>query len=153
MTAAGKTVSRHAAAIIWARQLAIRALKDEWRAQGLKPWDIEASELAKAAKDYLSEHPELIEQAAETVRNHPNYEHSLNGKNVSAREIADERSCTKYSKPNTAAIAQCGVSPKGVSDREGSGAVNRGCTQARAAQWPPRRGSDPPRLSSWLPSG
>jgi hypothetical protein len=32
---------------------------------------LEASDLVKAAKNYLSEHPDLIEQAAETVRNDP----------------------------------------------------------------------------------
>jgi hypothetical protein len=40
----------------------------------------DASDLTKAAKTYLSEHPELIEQAAETVRNDPHYEHSPNAK-------------------------------------------------------------------------
>jgi|RhiMetdeSRZDD1v2_1073273.scaffolds.fasta_scaffold2055744_1 hypothetical protein len=48
---------------IWARELAKREVKAQWRARGLKPWDIEASELAKAARTYLSEHPELIEHA------------------------------------------------------------------------------------------
>jgi type 1 fimbriae regulatory protein FimE len=52
-----------------ARYLAKREVQWRWRAQGIRIWDYEASDLAKAAKAYLSEHPELIEQAAETVRN------------------------------------------------------------------------------------
>ena len=48
---------------IWARQLAKREVKEQWRAQGLKPQYIEPCELARAAKAYLDSHPELIEQA------------------------------------------------------------------------------------------
>jgi hypothetical protein len=60
-----------AATITLARYYAKREVKREWRAQGIRIWDYEASDLAKAAKSYLSEHPVLIEQAAETVRNDP----------------------------------------------------------------------------------
>jgi hypothetical protein len=50
---------------IWARQLAKREVKRQWQRQGLKPQYIEASELAKAAKAYLSEHrDELVTRAA-----------------------------------------------------------------------------------------
>jgi hypothetical protein len=56
-----------------ARWLASKAVKARWAAFGLKVHHIEASELARAARTYLSEHPELIEQAAETVRNHPKF--------------------------------------------------------------------------------
>jgi hypothetical protein len=58
-------------AIMLARYFAKRAVKAAWLKQGLRIWDYEASDLTKAAKSYLSEHPELIEQAAETVRNDP----------------------------------------------------------------------------------
>jgi hypothetical protein len=58
-------------AIVLARYYAKREVQWRWRAQGIRIWDYEASNLAKAAKSYLSEHPELIEQAAETVRNDP----------------------------------------------------------------------------------
>jgi hypothetical protein len=111
-----KATSNLPHAMILARYYAKQAVKADWRKQGLKPQYIEPYELAKAAKSYLSEHPELIEQAAETVPIIRNYEHSLNGKSVSAREIADERSCSNYNEPNTAPLAQRGVSPKGVSD-------------------------------------
>jgi hypothetical protein len=58
-------------AITLARYFAKRAVKAAWVRQGLKPQYIDASDLTKAAKTYLSGHPELIEQAAETVRNDP----------------------------------------------------------------------------------
>jgi hypothetical protein len=57
-------------AITLARYMARKAVKTEWLT-GLRIWDYEASELVKVAKSYLSEHPDLIEQAAETVRNDP----------------------------------------------------------------------------------
>jgi hypothetical protein len=60
-----------AATIIWAHWLAKREVKRLWHSQGLRWQYIEASDLARAAQSYLSEHPELIEQAAETVRNDP----------------------------------------------------------------------------------
>lgn len=49
--------------MILARYYAKQAVKAEWRAQGLKPQYIEPCDLAKAARAYLSEHPELIERA------------------------------------------------------------------------------------------
>jgi len=58
-------------AIVLARSFAKREVKRHWHKQGIRWRDFEASDLAKAAKSYLSEHPELIEQAAETVRNDP----------------------------------------------------------------------------------
>jgi hypothetical protein len=54
-----------------ARWMARKAVKAEWLKAGLRIWDYEASDLTKAAKAYLSEHPDLVEQAAETVRNDP----------------------------------------------------------------------------------
>jgi hypothetical protein len=48
-----------------AHWLARKAIKAQWRAQGLRPY--EASELAKAARAYLDDHPELVEQAKATL--------------------------------------------------------------------------------------
>jgi hypothetical protein len=58
-------------AITLARYFAKRAVKAAWLRQGLKPQYLDACDLTTAARSYLSEHPELIEQAAETVRNDP----------------------------------------------------------------------------------
>jgi hypothetical protein len=47
-----------------ARYYAKRAVKAQWRAAGLKPEYIEASELHRAANTYLDQHPaELIAKA------------------------------------------------------------------------------------------
>ena len=54
--------------MILAQQAAIKAVKREFQAQGLKPTHIEHKTIVAAANDYLRDHPELIEQAAETVR-------------------------------------------------------------------------------------
>jgi 7-keto-8-aminopelargonate synthetase-like enzyme len=70
--------------MILAQQAAIKAVKREFQAQGLKPTHIEHKTIVAAANDYLRDHPELIEQAAETVRK-------------------------DYSKPNTAPTAQLRV--------------------------------------------
>lgn len=51
------------AAITLARYWARRDVKARLRAQGLKPWDVEPTALALAARAHLAEHPELIEQA------------------------------------------------------------------------------------------
>lgn len=51
--------------------MARKAVKAVWLKQGLSPQYLDASDLTKAAKSYLSEHPGLIEQAAETVRSDP----------------------------------------------------------------------------------
>lgn len=54
-----------------ARYMAIRAAKRELQRQGRIRSHIEPWIIAKAADDYLRSHPELLEEAAETVRNHP----------------------------------------------------------------------------------
>jgi hypothetical protein len=115
----------------FARFLATKAVKRRCQAQGLKTTHIERQIIVSAANDYLRDHPELIEEAAETVRKVLNYEHLPNGKRASAREFTDDRDCTNHSKPNTEAIAQRGVQAEGVSDRGGSGTVDRGCTATR----------------------
>jgi hypothetical protein len=55
--------SMNAHIITLARYYAKREVKAQLQAQGLKLQAIEASELAKAARAYLGEHPELIDQA------------------------------------------------------------------------------------------
>jgi hypothetical protein len=60
-----------AAILTLARYYAKRDTIAQLRAQGLKPQHIEASEITSAARAYFDAHPELLEQAAKTVRNHP----------------------------------------------------------------------------------
>ena len=48
-----------------ARQSAIKAVKCHMQAQGLKPAHIERHIIVSVASDYLRDHPELIEQAAD----------------------------------------------------------------------------------------
>jgi hypothetical protein len=47
-----------------ARYHARQAVKEQWRAQGLKPHHIRVDELAREADAYLDAHPELIDFAA-----------------------------------------------------------------------------------------
>jgi hypothetical protein len=54
-----------------AKLAAIKAVKREMQAEGLKLAYIERHTIVAAANIYLREHPELIEQAAETVRKVP----------------------------------------------------------------------------------
>jgi hypothetical protein len=54
-----------------ARFHAKRIVTQDWRDQGRKLSEIEARDLTSFANSYLEAHPELIEQAAETVRNDP----------------------------------------------------------------------------------
>jgi hypothetical protein len=63
--------SMNATIMTLARLAATKAVKRELQAQGLKPVHIPRSIITTAASDYLRAHPELIEQAAETVRNVP----------------------------------------------------------------------------------
>jgi hypothetical protein len=54
------------ATMTMARHLATKAVKDQWARQR-KHWVwVEHRELVQASMAYLAEHPELIEQAAET---------------------------------------------------------------------------------------
>lgn len=54
-----------------ARLAAIHAVKRNMQAQGLKVAHIERHVVVSAANDYLRDHPELFEKAAETVRKVP----------------------------------------------------------------------------------
>ncbi len=61
----------NAVVIVLAWQAAIKAVERQIYAQGLRPSDTERQIITSAAKAYLRDHPELIEQAAETVRKVP----------------------------------------------------------------------------------
>jgi hypothetical protein len=75
------------ATMTMARHLATKAVKEQWKRQR-KHWVwVEHRELVSASMAYLAEHPELIEEAAETVRNDPRlrtlaerYERKFKGK-------------------------------------------------------------------------
>jgi hypothetical protein len=54
-----------------ARLMAIKAIKRNMQAQGLKLAHVEQHMIVSAARKYLDEHPELIAEAAETVRKVP----------------------------------------------------------------------------------
>jgi hypothetical protein len=54
-----------------ARQAARKVVIRQFQAQGLKLAHIEHRIIVAAANDYLRDHPELIAQAAETVRKVP----------------------------------------------------------------------------------
>jgi site-specific recombinase XerD len=64
-------MAKAAATVTLARYYAKRDVKAQMRAQGLKPQYIEYREIVSAASAYLDAHPELLEQAAKTVRNLP----------------------------------------------------------------------------------
>jgi hypothetical protein len=51
-----------------ARYYAKQAVKEQWRAAGLKLRHVEVSELSRAANVYLDNHPELIAIATERCR-------------------------------------------------------------------------------------
>jgi hypothetical protein len=54
-----------------ARHIAKREVKKEWKRQRIKCSHFEAWELTRAADAYFEAHPELLEHAAEIVRNDP----------------------------------------------------------------------------------
>ena len=54
-----------------ARLIAIKAIKRNMQAQGLKLAHVERQIIVSAANTYLCNHPELIQGAAETVRKGP----------------------------------------------------------------------------------
>jgi hypothetical protein len=56
-----------------ASHLATKAIKSEWRRQKINWVWVEHKELVSASMAYLEAHPELLEEAAETVRNDPNF--------------------------------------------------------------------------------
>jgi hypothetical protein len=54
-----------------AKLAAIKAVKRDMQARGLKSAHVERRVIVSTADIYLREHPELLEQAAETVQLHP----------------------------------------------------------------------------------
>jgi Copper resistance protein ScsC N-terminal domain len=54
-----------------AKFAAIKAVKREIQARGLRVSSVAQRVIVAAARDYLRDHPELIEEAAETVRKVP----------------------------------------------------------------------------------
>jgi len=54
-----------------ARHKACTAFKAQWLAQGRRLSELTAGGVRVAAEEYLNKHPELFEQAAESVRNNP----------------------------------------------------------------------------------
>lgn len=54
-----------------ARLIAIKAVKRNMQAQGLKLAHVERLIIVSAAAKYLDEHPALLDRAAETVQSHP----------------------------------------------------------------------------------
>jgi hypothetical protein len=61
----------NATIITVAKLAAIKVVKRGMQARGLKVAHIERSLIVSAANGYLRDHPELIEEAAETVRKVP----------------------------------------------------------------------------------
>jgi hypothetical protein len=56
-----------AAVMTLARQRAIKVVREQFRARGLKPQYMALREIVVAAHEYLPDHPELIAEAKETV--------------------------------------------------------------------------------------
>jgi hypothetical protein len=56
-----------------ARLAAIKAVKREIKARGERLAYFDQRDILTAARQYLSDHPELIEEAAETVRKVPQF--------------------------------------------------------------------------------
>jgi hypothetical protein len=67
MTKAPSNLAHPGAAVTLARYFAKRAVKDEWRRQGLKPQYLDASDLTKAATAHLGDHPCLLDEAERTL--------------------------------------------------------------------------------------
>jgi hypothetical protein len=82
----------------------------------LKVANVKCASIVTAADDYLSRHPELIEQAAETVRKVPQLRTLHEREMRQRRGISDEWHSPSYSKPNTAPPSECGLSTARVSD-------------------------------------
>ena len=53
--------------MVLARRSAVKAVKRQFQAQGLKLHRMAHREIVAAANDYLANHPELIAEAKETV--------------------------------------------------------------------------------------
>jgi hypothetical protein len=59
-----KATSSYGSEMVLARWLAKKAVVEQCRAQGLRPWwDCEAKDITKTANIYLQDHPELFDEA------------------------------------------------------------------------------------------
>ena len=107
---------------VLAQQRAIREVKQQFRAQGLKTSNMTHREIVTAAEEYLAEHrARLIEEMKPIVQRwraegassesglrrvfgkSQNYEHCPNAKIANAGKFNDERRSANPSKPNTTA--------------------------------------------------
>lgn len=62
-----------AAIAVLAREAARKAVKRQLQAQGIKLARFTGREISRMAEAYLDDHPELIAEAAETVRKSPHF--------------------------------------------------------------------------------
>jgi hypothetical protein len=91
-----------------ARRAAIKAVKRQMVAQGLKPTHIEMRIIAQAANDYLAQHREqLILDAADTVRNVAGFRTLAEREARERRRNQRDRDSANNSKPNTTPQAKC----------------------------------------------
>jgi len=67
MAEVNRSIPYTAAVITTARYAAFRSVKQEFRAQGIKISHMAQREIIAAANDYLHDHPELLDQAEETI--------------------------------------------------------------------------------------
>jgi hypothetical protein len=67
MAEANRSIPYTAAVITTARLGAISAVKQEFRAQGIKITHMAQGEIIAATNDYLRDHPELLDQAEDTI--------------------------------------------------------------------------------------
>jgi hypothetical protein len=99
-------------------RLAKNAVKDDIRAKGHRLKDYEAKDITKLAELLFSEHrAELIGQATIGLLFARGSVRTAATKLTNPRSFHDDRACAEDRKPNTEAIAERGLSAKGVSDR------------------------------------
>jgi hypothetical protein len=65
------SIALNAVTLTIAKLAAVKEIKRRMQAQGLKVAHIERRDIELAARAYLSDHPELIQEAAETVQRVP----------------------------------------------------------------------------------
>jgi len=74
-----------------ARHKACTAFKARWLAQGRKLAELTAGDVRIAAEEYLNKHPELFQQAAETIKR------SRKLRKLAERETRERARCAKLS--------------------------------------------------------
>jgi hypothetical protein len=101
-------------------------------AAGLKPSHIEMRRIVAEANSYIEAHrDELLDQAAETVRNVPGLRTLAEREARERRRNQRDRDSADYSKPNTTSEAERRLSASRVSYRSGSGAIDRDLAKTR----------------------